>query len=37
MDKLFEGTENMMLIAVIAIVVVFFAIIIDLASGMYKA
>lgn len=37
MNKLFEGTEAMMLIAVIAIIVVFLAIIIDLASGMYKA
>ena len=37
MKELLEGTETMMLIAVIAIIVVFLAIIIDLASGMYKA
>ena len=37
MKELLEGTETMMLIAVIAIIVVFLAIIIDLASGMCKA
>lgn len=37
MGELFKGTETMMLIAVIVDIVVFIAMMIDLASGMYKA
>lgn len=37
MRHLFEGTETMIQIAVVAIIVVFLAIFIDLVSGMYKA
>lgn len=35
--KVFEGAENMLTIVVIACVVVLFAMMLDLASGLYKA
>lgn len=37
MTDLFKGTEVMMMIAVIANIIVFVAMMVDLASGMYKA
>lgn len=37
MADLFKGTEVMMMIAVIANIIVFVAMMVDLASGMYKA
>jgi len=37
MTELFEGTENMLAIVVLACVIVFMAMAIDLGSGLYKA
>lgn len=35
--KVFNGAENMLTIVVVAMMVVFFAMMLDLASGLYKA
>lgn len=37
MEKLFDNTQTMMMIAVMAQIIVFVAMVVDLGSGMYKA